>query len=193
MAGDAVEVEFQQTPEDVIAFNLVVPRAPRPASTGNLFKAIKMIIIISLLLVGLHFFIPLGSGKYIVTFFAGFGVCSFYLLFMCVVGRGRQVSTAVKNMLELGENRLLFAKRKVVVKADFIEEISAYSKSQFTWKGIERVEKHQDYLYVYISTMSAILIPRRAFADEAAFEAFYQKCQAYYNAAREKPAESEAA
>lgn len=184
MADDAIEVEFQQTADDIIAFNLVVPRAPKPQPTGNVFQALKMTFIVFLLLAAWHFVVPNESGKCAVFFLAGFVACSFFLLFMCVVGRRRQVSATVKNMLATGENILLLSWRKVLVNNDFIEEKSEFSKYEVSWSGVERVEKVKDYVFIYISSMSAFLIPKRAFADEAAFERFYQTCLEYWNAAK---------
>ena len=131
MADDAIEVEFQQTADDIIAFNLVVPRAPKPPPTGNIFQAIKTTFIVFLLLAALHFVVPNLSGKYVVIFFAGFSVCSFFLLFICVAGRGRQISTTVKSMLATGENILLFSWRKVLINKNFIFVLFLTNKKIF--------------------------------------------------------------
>lgn len=86
-----------------------------------------------------------------------------------------------------------YSKRKVIINSAFAKEITRYSKYQIDWQGIERVQKVADFVFLYVTGMSAFIIPKRAFADEAAFEGFYQTCLEYWNAAKGREPAAEGA
>ncbi len=52
------------------------------------------------------------------------------------------------------------------------------------WTIFLSVEQVNGYIYLFLAPHYAFVIPKRAFADEAAFERFYEKCLEYWHAAQ---------
>lgn len=46
----------------------------------------------------------------------------------------------------------------------------------YKWKNVENIEIADDYVFLFISGIEAITIPRRAFPDDAAFQEFVHDC-----------------
>ncbi|MBK6895044.1 MAG: YcxB family protein [Alphaproteobacteria bacterium] len=188
MAGDAVEVEFQLTVDDLVAFNRNVAIDNKSDSVGFSFVQFRGPIIVALLLLGFCFVLP-QKGLIAVQFISGFLTCALFILMVTFVLRQRSFKLHFKKML-ISDN---ISKRKLIIDSEFVKEITKYSDYTIGWRGFERVQKVGDLVFLYTTNISALVVPKRAFADDAAFERFYQKCQEYFNAARGKTPESGAA
>lgn len=186
MAGDAIEVEYQLTVDDLVAFNRTVAIDNKSDSVGFSFVQFRGPIIVALLLIALCFVVP-PKGVIAVWFISGFLTCSLFILMVAFVLRARSFNFCFKRML-VSEN---ISKRNLAIDSDHIKESTKYSHYTVHWSGIEKVQKVQDQIFLYITNVSALIIPKRAFADEVAFERFYEKCHAYYEAARENPVPAE--
>lgn len=44
-----------------------------------------------------------------------------------------------------------------------VEEVSDHGESRSSWKSIEKIDETVDYIYIYISSVNAYLVPIRAF------------------------------
>lgn len=86
-----------------------------------------------------------------------------------------------------------FSNRTLAVYPAFASESTKHSDYKVEWLGIERVQKTGDFVFLYVTAISAFIIPKRAFSDEAAFERFYEKCLEYWHAAQGRNPAAEAA
>ena len=71
----------------------------------------------------------------------------------------------------LGSHRLALSDQGVI-------ESTAVGEQRTSWAGVDRVEQNTDYIFIYTSPAAAHMIPKRAFRDTSAAEAFYQLAQA---------------
>ncbi|MCL4677649.1 MAG: YcxB family protein [Alphaproteobacteria bacterium] len=188
MADDAIEVEFELTVDDLVAFNRTVANDNKSLPIGLSFAQFRGPIIVAFLLIAMCFVAP-PRGVIFVQFLSGFLTCGLFIACMVFVLRGRSLRLCFKKML-VSEN---YSKRKVIINSAFAKEITRYSEYQIHWQGIERVQKAADFVFLYVTGMNAFIIPKRAFADEAAFERFYQACLEYWNAAKEREPAAEGA
>lgn len=106
----------------------------------------------------------------------------FYLLWFPWAYR-RKVKKIVAGMIGEGRNRTLLGKQRVTLSPEGITKSSDVDQTTVAWSGVERVMKDKDYLFVYISALTAIIIPRRAFADAVGFDEFAIKATRYYEEA----------
>lgn len=53
------------------------------------------------------------------------------------------------------------------------------------WAAIQRIVSVEDYVFFYTTTYYALLVPRRPFANDQAFQDFVATARRYYEAAQE--------
>jgi hypothetical protein len=94
------------------------------------------------------------------------------------------LSRTVERMFSEGQSDHLLGKKEVSITPVEIVEASATRSTTVRWSAVERIETDGDLVYVYISAVEAIVIPRRAFADEAGFAAFKGAAIQYWRASR---------
>ncbi|OQW73327.1 MAG: hypothetical protein BVN35_12580 [Proteobacteria bacterium ST_bin11] len=73
------------------------------------------------------------------------------------------------------EKKALYGIHWLSIEPEFLQERAPGGKSKTPWKDMLRVEKHKDYVYIYVDIDAAIVIPRatvkkgdlKAFAKQA--------------------------
>lgn len=55
--------------------------------------------------------------------------------------------------------------KPLTVIEERIDEESSNGNSNVSWKKINSVEETQEYIYIYVTSLSAHVIPKRAFKD----------------------------
>jgi hypothetical protein len=67
---------------------------------------------------------------------------------------------------------------RLVLDQDGIVERTAVNETRTSWAGVDRVEQNAGYIFIYTSPAAAHVVPRRAFGDAQAAEAFYDFARA---------------
>jgi hypothetical protein len=86
-------------------------------------------------------------------------------------------------MIGEGRNRTLLGKQRVTLSPEGITKASDFDRTTIAWSGVERVIADKDFVFVYISAVTAIIVPRRAFADAVGFDEFVLKATGYHEEA----------
>ena len=94
------------------------------------------------------------------------------------------LSRTVRAMFSEGSLEPFLGKKEVSMTPVEIVETGATRSTTVRWPCVQRVVQNQDVLYVYISATEAIVLPRRSFADEAAFTAFFASARQYWESCR---------
>ncbi len=87
-------------------------------------------------------------------------------------------------MVSAGRNRALFGRTRIELRPDSLWRSSPMSEGWVRWQGIESVERTADHVFIAIGVSAAYVVPRRAFADGAAFEAFIARATELWRAAQ---------
>jgi YcxB-like protein len=95
----------------------------------------------------------------------------------------RKVRKIIDGMIGEGRNLNLFGRHRVTISTEGLTDAGEYGQTTSTWRGIERVVKDQDYAFIYVNTMAAIVVPRRGFADSADFDHFVMTAVKYHEEA----------
>ena len=82
-----------------------------------------------------------------------------------------KVSRLARAMYSEGVSNLI-GRRRLSLSADYVIFSSPLSQSVIRWAGIEQVVVQQEATYLLLSKISAIVVPRRAFATDEQFNAF---------------------
>lgn len=78
-----------------------------------------------------------------------------------------------------GKNTHFLEKNTVTLSPEGINKAGVTAETKISWSGVERIEESDKYLFIYISAVSALLIPREAFTDESHYVSFRQYLEKY--------------
>ena len=71
-----------------------------------------------------------------------------------------------------GKNLSVVGPRRIKITPEFLIYSAPLSQSVHRWAGIEKVRADRDGIYIFISSLSAFVLPRRAFNSEQHFREF---------------------
>jgi len=95
----------------------------------------------------------------------------------------RKVRKIIAGMAGEGHNRGLLSHHRVEISPQGITDTSELRQSSTAWRAVERVARNGDYAFVYVSALSAIIVPRRAFTTPTEFEEFVKTSSSYHEKA----------
>ena len=90
----------------------------------------------------------------------------------------RRVAGLLHKMLREGSNGSLLGPRTVMIDDKRITSQSASSTNSVAWVGVNRIARSADCGYIYTSSVSAVVVPRRAFQSAGDFMAFLDAADA---------------
>ena len=75
-------------------------------------------------------------------------------------------------------NKTVLADTDITLGPDYITSESKYSRSELRWDAVQKLVRTRSHLFIYVMQHGAIVIPRRAFNTDDAWEQFWLACQA---------------
>ncbi|MCB1592117.1 MAG: YcxB family protein [Alphaproteobacteria bacterium] len=187
MADDTIEVEFQLTVDDLVAFNAFT--CNKLANKCAVCKPIAGFIILNAFC-GLLSFVFLKDRPEFFSLFVGIflGIVAITFLYMYTNKRTLKSIYDHKSYKDI----CFFDRRTFRLLSDCIQELTSRSETLYKWSAVKGVDQDRNHIFIFLGPSLAYIVPKRAFADEAAFERFYQKCLEYFNAAKGEPAQEAA-
>lgn len=89
----------------------------------------------------------------------------------------------LQKIINEGKNVSLFGTRYISFNQDGIVESSDTGESKTNWTAVERVEETNKYIFIYVSSVNAYIVPTRAFKDlnqkNEFIEILKQHCSTY--------------
>jgi hypothetical protein len=76
-------------------------------------------------------------------------------------------------MYKEGKNKNLFGHREITISDDAIVEESDSGTHATKWQSVEKVIKTEKHIFVYASSVSAYVIPRRIFMNDTDYNELY--------------------
>lgn len=98
-----------------------------------------------------------------------------------------KVRGLVARMVSEGANRGLFGTHRVTLAPEGLSEVSGQGTTMTPWPVVERIVVSPDHAFIYINALAAVIVPRRAFANEADFDAFVATARRYQEQATSVP------
>ena len=193
-----MEVEYELTPEDLKAFQRyhakhpLVP--PKKGPAGILFGlGVGAVVVLGVF--GYHLL-----RNYVFSSpFSPYSVALYQLLNMVpgvIVGvllaligfslfvRLVTVNATRKHLQEGRNAEKALGWRRLSIDPHAIRTTSAFSSNANFWEGIDAVVPTSDYVFIYITTRAAHVVPRRAFPDDRAFDQFVEAARRYHQISR---------
>jgi hypothetical protein len=179
--------EFDLTKEDFIAFNLY-HHLHSSRTLRKQYRRARFAPLFGFLLIwgGIWFLAVQQTGTPLNTAIALSPILSgaFFVLIAMPWAYRRKIKALVQGMLAEDMNRSLFSRRRITLSSDCITDSTEFTQSTTVWRGVVRLDRNDDYLFLYTSTLHAIIVPRRAFATPSDFDAFTRTANQHYTASR---------
>lgn len=157
-----MELKFELLEEDYINFN--INHANKSPSLKRNVTLIRILGPVTFLIA--PFIIIRFSEIPLWYWMTLFGITSIIWLLFYPKHFDWEMRRRIKKMLEEGNSENLFKERKISLTDKAIIETSSSSQSSTIWSKIDRVEETDRYIYIYNSSISAYIIPKRVFKDD---------------------------
>jgi hypothetical protein len=181
-----MEIEYNLTPEDLMALQRHV-RQHRPKARQN--PLVGSVIWISVFLGCLMLFyvrdiveIPLVD--YLVSLLPGVGAGTLLAFLLITLSAKVMARNATQRLLQAGRNaEKALGWRRLVIDAQGVYNASRLFSTTYQWRGIDEVATTDAHVFLYIMTMNAFIVPRRAFPSDRAFDDFVDAARRYHGTA----------
>jgi hypothetical protein len=173
--------EYHTTIDDVIAFNLYhfqhSPSAQRQAQIARAAISVGTGLITLLVCAA----ITRGSLLPLVLVLS---VVAGAFLFAIYPGLVRAtLRKNIQGMLREGRNQTMVGPQRQTFTPEQIVSSSSVGTATLSWATVERIAKTDTHIFVYLSAVSAIMLPRRIFPNDAAYEACFTTLSQYQQGA----------
>lgn len=95
------------------------------------------------------------------------------------------VKRQLQRLLDEGENKGLFTPQRVILSEEGIATIDELSTYTAKWQTVEKIIATDDCIYLYVNAVSAVIVPKRFFANDAAFGDFVRQAREFAGAAKQ--------
>jgi hypothetical protein len=177
---DEVEIEYDLTIEDYVAFNTHHIRRSPAQRMVRVWSLIIVLVGAELINALLMFAQAFGgpSKPQSISFHMLIAVMLPAVLGIAAIrayrgsGIGWLTKRMLRSMLTQGDPSLMLGKRRVRVTPQCIEEISELRESKLKLQCIQRIDVTPHYAFVYIAPVMAYILPVRAFVSPDHFATF---------------------
>jgi hypothetical protein len=186
-----MEVEFEMNADDVLAFQryhaahplkLGAGRKARVSALDLLLGGMYAVVVVAMLVISFLWRHSFRNSEILV--FVGLieaGFVSFVTLYYIKLKSREFLRRSMRERRdELDRQRLKLTAQGVVHSSPRGEGINY-------WSGIKRLGVTDSHLFIYITSVSAYTVPRRAFADDPAFWTFVNAAERYQEDAQAAP------
>ncbi len=73
-------------------------------------------------------------------------------------------------------NKTLMAERTVTLAEECFTGESMYGRTEYKWPIVQKLARTRRHIFIYTAADRALIIPRRAFENRAAWDQFYDFC-----------------
>lgn len=173
-----MSIDFEICRDDMVVFALFHNRNS-PVLRRQVRLALIAVTLIFIVLLAIVVSIAINSPEFWVIVV---GIALALVIVLPFFGRIQEwrLKNALQRMYGEGRNLLLIGPRRVGLTQQFLNNSSPYSQSVTRWSAIERIVVSNDAVYIYVSSVSSVVVPRRAFSSDEHFHTFARTAQEYH-------------
>ena len=157
-----MEVEFDQTIEDFVNYNLYHMEHSRTIKRRIFTSRIIFAMMVILLSLVLLFLIERQINVMMVTISI---IGAIFMYFIIPTIYKYNTLSNVRGMLKEADNKSILGKRVLEISDKGIIYKNIAGEGSYNWQSIIRIEENDQYIFLYQSSTSAIILPKRAFAS----------------------------
>ncbi|MBV8879876.1 MAG: YcxB family protein [Planctomycetaceae bacterium] len=159
-------VRYELTKEDLVLFNLY-HLEHSPSVRARQFRIMAVIFVLGIAAFVGGLLLP---PRYRMLCVGGVSVTG--SVFFMPSSVRRRVRKTTEEMLSEGRNKGMVGLKQITLVPAEIRVVGGLGSASFAWPVVERIVRDANALYVYVSAVAALIVPRRAFATPEEFEAF---------------------
>jgi YcxB-like protein len=153
--------------DDIHAFNLHYGRESAVVRSGRFKVRLAMTFFLAALLGALGWGAQAGMGFWLM---GALILLAWYALFPRRLESMQRTFT--ERTYSAGKNAGLLGPHTVELTEEGVVERTPVRELKVKWEAVERVASSETHLFIWTSGFNALVVPRRAFADEDALKAF---------------------
>ena len=174
-----MELEFDRTPEDIIAFNLFHMTHSASARREALTTRVLISLVVAWFAGGYNILNP----AYFNWVVGGAALAAALVVFFVYPPLARYFTVdRLRKMLKEGNNETMFGPQRVAIAPEGILASNKTSESKLAWAAVQQVAEGEKHLFLFTSTMHAIVIPKIAFKSDEAKREFVRLVESYRKA-----------
>lgn len=174
-------VKYENSIDDLVAFS----RHHYARSPAVKWSIIRSLVLWSLVFIFISLKFPTTDDLSISTRVA-FGIL-YAALFCLIVSLLRRPITdrLVRRMFREGDNKGIICQHELEIDDQGIVERTEVGEARQSWRAVERIEESDDHAFIYVSSMMAHVIPKRA-VETGDVQAFLSQAKEWWRAANVK-------
>lgn len=186
MADDAVEIDFKLETNDIVSYFAFAQLhcIGQDPNDRNFFYWLK-VFMWGVLPIFLFSFLAVLAEKFGIPSFLVNAIVLlslFALVYKCKDFHRKNIENNSKKIN--AQNYLLQSSYFISPESVLIKNEAA--DIRFKWSYVQGIKLDKSSFYIFFNTVGAVIVPRHAFESDADFQAFYNKCLGYYEAAKSK-------
>jgi len=171
-------VEYERTLDDLIWFNQFHIAHSPSIKRQILLWRISFSLLTVFLSLGVMYLIsrnkPLSYLAYTISVIGGF----FIFLIYPSLNRS-SIIRRTRKLLSEGDNKPILGHQTITVLPEGLFCKTYSGESRLNWSSIHKIEGDKTYIFLYISAINAIIIPKRAFLTKKSEEEFMNLIDIY--------------
>lgn len=174
-------VKYENSIDDLVAFN----RHHCARSPAVKKSKLRTLILWSLVFILISLKFPTSEDLAISTRVA-FGIlCAvLFALFFSLLWRP-MMDRLVRRLYREGANKGMFCQHELEIDDQGIVERTDVGEARHAWRAVERIEESDDHVFIYVSSMMAHVIPKRA-VKTGDVQAFLSQAKEWWQASNLK-------
>ncbi|MGY6274141.1 YcxB family protein [Methylomonas sp. MgM2] len=164
------EIEYEFREKDLVHFNEL--RLANDPVMQKKIRQNRMLVPGVMLVFGLFYYVyytDMMTTAYITLLAIGWGIASPFIM---KIDMRRQFF----NQYTEAEKKAMFGIHRLVIEPESLYEKSPGGKHRTLWSEMLRVEKHKDYVYIYVDIDAAVVIPRET-VNKGDLKAFVKQAE----------------
>jgi hypothetical protein len=176
-----LEIEFELKEKDIVAFSEHYSKYSKTQRWIRWFTlCIGVVVVWALVLI--YIFISEGGSPEKVTLIITLVVLSVYtLLWFLIVPflLKKWKKKLILKQLSEGDNKGLLGKTRLEFNDQGIFGESESTRLKLNWDIVNNIEETEDHIFIYVSTVSAITIPKRSFKKKSEIKKLRKELNQY--------------
>lgn len=91
----------------------------------------------------------------------------------------------LKKLIAGGKNMWL-GRHEMTISPDMFSSKNDTGEGKYNWQTVEKIDVTKDYIFIYVTPVSALIIPGRSFKGEISFTELARLSQKYFQASEGK-------
>lgn len=163
-----MEITYTITEQDYLQFNLFHMKNSQTAM--NALKVQRFLIPIVYMVVA-YFFAKLMGDSYILSFVI-FGIAAVLWIVYYPKYFYNSVIRRVRKMIQEGKNEGILGEHLMILTEEGIVDKNSTGETRVNWSGIQDLKEDDQYLYLYNSSVSAYILPKREIENVEGLKAY---------------------